>query len=139
MHYQADPPPPAVPPAPTYPQPRRLTRRQLTISIGAVAAFPVLLVAFAMLSPSKLERAGDAIGRECFVQENTGDRLRFTANYKSTECLLATRAQLEELGFDRGDLEDAADRQVTAGRYVMTAGTVAGDGPSVVQVTIRTT
>lgn len=113
MYHQA-PPPPHAPPAPGR---GRLTRRQLTISAAAVAAVPILLVAGVALSPSKLERAGKAISGECSTPVIERAEVRFVADYANTGCLLAIRAQLVELGFDRGDLETAAERPVTAGGY----------------------
>lgn len=115
MYHQA--PPPYAPPPPAPAGRRRLTRRQLGISIGAVVAVPVLLVVALALQPSKLEQAGQAIGKDCFTQAISDKQIQFTANYKSIPCLLTIRAQLEELGFDRGALEDGADRPVRAGRY----------------------
>ncbi len=115
------PPPPYAPPPPAVPPARRaLTRRQLVISIAAVVAVPVLLIAAMALQPSKLEQAGQAIDRDCFTQAISDKQIQFTANYKSIPCLLTIRAQLEELGFDRGALEDGADRPVRAGRYRLT-------------------
>jgi len=83
-------------------------------------AVPVLLVVALALQPSQLEQAGQAIGKDCFTQAISDKQIQFTANYKSIPCLLTIRAQLEELGFDRGALEDGADRPVRAGRYQLT-------------------
>lgn len=135
LRAMSSPPAPVVPPPPVLPERRRLTRRQLTISIGAVLVLPVLLVVGAALQPSKLERAGKAIGGECFTQEVSSDRIRFTANYKSVDCLLVIRAQLEELGFDRGALEDGADAPVRAGRYRLTVDDAAGPSQPTVTIT----
>ncbi len=131
MYHQA-PPPPYAPPPPAVPPGRRaLTRRQLGISIAAVVAVPVLLIAAMALQPSKLEQAGQAIDGSCFTQEITDKRIRFTANYKSVDCLLTIRAQLERLGFDRGALEDGADGPVRAGRYRLTTATDPAASPVV--------
>lgn len=111
-----------------------LTRRQKLISGAAVVAAPILTVAFVALSPSKLQRAGQAIDGPCFTQEIGRRQIRFTANYQSVGCLLAIRAQLERLGFERGDLEDSADGAVVADRYVMTSGQVDGRGPLLVTI-----
>ena len=111
-----------------------LSRRQKLISGGVVVSLPFMIMAGVALSPSKLERAGEAIERECPVQEIERGRIRFSADYGSIDCLLTIRAQLVELGFDRGDLEDAADGPVETGRYVMTAGQVDDRGPLLVTI-----
>ena len=111
-----------------------LSRRQKLISGGAVVSLPFLFAAGIALTPSKLERAGKAIDGDCFTQQLSRDRMRVSANYPSVDCLLTIRAQLVELGFDRGDLEASADGPVRTDRYVMTAGQVDGRGPLLVTI-----
>lgn len=112
-----------------------LTRRQKLISGGVVAALPLLILAGVALSPSKLERTGEAIGRECPILDTGRDRLRFTVDYGDARCAATARAELQGLGFQARDLEASAERAVTAGRWSMTAGQVDGRGPLVVTVT----
>lgn len=128
---------PIAPPPPAAPARRPLTRRQRRITAAGLAFVVLGVAALPLLRRSELEQAGHTIGRDCTATTTTEAELRFTADYGSTACLLATREQLERLGFDRGDLERAADRPVTAGRYTMTAVERRAGGNAALLVTIR--
>ena len=98
-----------------------LSRRQKLISGGVVVSLPFMIMAGVALSPSKLERAGEAIERECPAQEIERGRIRFSADYGSIDCLLTIRAQLVELGFDRGDLEGLVEKHPWIAYRIMRA------------------